>query len=178
MVGTRLPQRLPPGVARRASRQHAPAGLAHRSAHRRHGPRPDLPASHVDLALFVTGSLVRRLGRALRLGTGPQDAWDTRRWPVVAVVAVTLVLVLHRSGPASSRPAGRTAPGGTLAVALLLAAPLGFALCTAHVGTCHRLYGSPAGVVVFLGVAMAVQPGSAGRRSVQHRADARRPPPP
>ncbi|MFE6991362.1 YhjD/YihY/BrkB family envelope integrity protein, partial [Streptomyces pharetrae] len=63
---------------------------------------------------------------------------------------VTLVLVLYRSGPASSRPVGKMAPGGTLAVALLLAASLGFALYTAHVGTYHRLYGSLAGVVVFL----------------------------
>jgi len=100
--------------------------------------------------LFVTGSLVRRLGRALRLGTGPQDAWYTLRWPVVAVVAVALVLVLYRSGPASSRPVRRMAPGGALAVMLLLAASLGFAFYTSHVGTYHRLYGSLAGVVVFL----------------------------
>ncbi|CAM5417307.1 Putative ribonuclease BN family membrane protein OS=Streptomyces glaucescens OX=1907 GN=SGLAU_31180 PE=4 SV=1 [Streptomyces glaucescens] len=102
------------------------------------------------LALFLTGSLARRLGRALQLGTGPQDAWDTLRWPVVTVVAVTLVLVLYRSGPASSRPVGKMAPGGTLAVALLLAASLGFAVYTSQVGTYHRLYGSLAGVVVFL----------------------------
>ncbi|MFF9087821.1 YihY/virulence factor BrkB family protein [Streptomyces sp. NPDC014991] len=102
------------------------------------------------LALSLTGSLARRLGRALHLGTGPQDAWETLRWPVVAAVAVTLVLVLYRSGPASSRPVRRMAPGGTLAVVLLLAASLGFALYAAHVGTYHRLYGSLAGVVVFL----------------------------
>ncbi|MFI0229775.1 YihY/virulence factor BrkB family protein [Streptomyces sp. NPDC017086] len=102
------------------------------------------------LALFLTGGLARRLGRALQLGTGPQEVWDTLRWPVVAVVAVILVLVLYRSGPASSRPVKRMAAGGTLAVALLLTASLGFALYTAHVGTYHRLYGSLAGVVVFL----------------------------
>jgi membrane protein len=102
------------------------------------------------LALFLTGGLARRLGGALHLGTGPQDAWDTLRWPVVAVVAVALVLVLYRSGPASSRPVGRMAPGGAMAVVLLLAASLGFTLYTAHVGTYHRLYGSLAGAVVFL----------------------------
>jgi membrane protein len=42
------------------------------------------------------------------------------------------------------------APGGTLAVALLLAVSLGFAVYTSHVGTYNRLYGSLAGVVVFL----------------------------
>lgn len=102
------------------------------------------------LALFLTGGLARRLGRVMHLGTGPQDVWDILRWPVVALVAVALVLVLYRSGPASSRPVGRMAPGGTLAVTLLLAASLGFAFYTSHVGTYHRLYGSLAGVVVFL----------------------------
>ncbi|MFE0511053.1 YihY/virulence factor BrkB family protein [Streptomyces sp. NPDC058964] len=102
------------------------------------------------LALFLTGSLARRLGRALNLGTGPQAVWDALRWPVVAAVAVALVLVLYRSGPAPSRPVGKMAPGGTLAVVLLLAVSLGFAVYTSHASTYHRLYGSLAGVVVFL----------------------------
>jgi membrane protein len=69
---------------------------------------------------------------------------------VVAAVAVALVLVVYRSGPASSRAVGKMAPGGALAVVLLLAVSLGFAAYTSHVGTYHRLYGSLAGVVVFL----------------------------
>ncbi|MFR0355759.1 YihY/virulence factor BrkB family protein [Streptomyces sediminimaris] len=102
------------------------------------------------LTLFLTGSLARRLSRALDLGSGPQAAWDALRWPVVAVVAVAMVLVLYRSGPASSRPVRRMAPGGALAVVLLLAVSVGFAVYTSHIGTYHRLYGSLAGVVIFL----------------------------
>ncbi|MGY4983027.1 YihY/virulence factor BrkB family protein [Streptomyces sp. 900105755] len=102
------------------------------------------------LALFLTGALTRRLSRALHLGTGPQAAWDALRWPVMAAVAVVLVLILYRSGPEPSRPVGKMAPGGTLAVVLLLAVSLAFAVYTSHVGTYHRLYGSLAGVVVFL----------------------------
>ncbi|MFG2357439.1 YihY/virulence factor BrkB family protein [Streptomyces sp. NPDC048521] len=102
------------------------------------------------VALFLTGSLARRLGRVLNLGTGPQVAWNAVRWPLVAVIAVALVLVLYRSGPAPSRPVRRMAPGGALAVVLLLAVSFGFAVYTSHVTTYHRLYGSLAGVVVFL----------------------------
>ncbi|WP_371664536.1 YihY/virulence factor BrkB family protein [Streptomyces sp. NBC_00280] len=102
------------------------------------------------LALLLTGSLARRLSGALDLGTGLQSAWDTLRWSVIAVVAVTLVLVLYRSGPSLARPVSRMAPGGTLAVILLLAVSLGFALYTSHVSTYDRLYGSLAGIVVFL----------------------------
>ncbi|AGS72658.1 YihY/virulence factor BrkB family protein [Streptomyces collinus] len=102
------------------------------------------------IALFLTGALTRRLSRVLHLGTGPQAAWDALRWPVMAAVAVVLVLVLYRSGPVSSRPVGRMAPGGALAVLLLLAVSLGFTLYTSRVGAYDRLYGSLAGVVVFL----------------------------
>ncbi|MEW1773595.1 YihY/virulence factor BrkB family protein [Streptomyces sp. NPDC086777] len=102
------------------------------------------------IAMALSGSLARRLGRVLDLGTGPQGAWDTLRWPVVAVVAVVLVLVLYRSGPESTRAVRLMAPGGALAVVLVLTVSLGFTVYTSHVGTYHRLYGSLAGVVVFL----------------------------
>ncbi|MEU9444152.1 YihY/virulence factor BrkB family protein [Streptomyces sp. NPDC048304] len=102
------------------------------------------------LALLVSGSLARRLGRVLNLGTVPQTAWDTLRWPVLAAVAGALVLVLYRSGPACSRPVRKMAPGGGLAILLLLIVSLGFTVYASHVSTYYRLYGSLAGVVVFL----------------------------
>ncbi|MFF9813226.1 YihY/virulence factor BrkB family protein [Streptomyces sp. NPDC014006] len=102
------------------------------------------------LALLLTGSLARSLGRALDLGNVPETAWGALRWPLLTVVAVALVLVLYRSGPAASRPVRRMAPGGGLAVALLLVVSLGFTFYTNHVSTYHRLYGSLAGVIVFL----------------------------
>ncbi|MGW2651663.1 YihY/virulence factor BrkB family protein [Streptomyces sp. NPDC001393] len=102
------------------------------------------------LALLLSGSLVRRLGRALEMGSVPRAAWDTLRWPVLAVVAIVLVLVLYRSGPAPSRPLRKMAPGGGLAIVLLLSTSLGFTVYASHVSTYHRLYGSLAGVVVFL----------------------------
>ncbi|AOR36946.1 ribonuclease BN [Streptomyces fodineus] len=102
------------------------------------------------LALLLSSSLVRRLGRALEMGSLPQAAWDTLRWPVLALVAIALVLVLYRSGPAPSRPLRKMAPGGGLAFVLLLSTSLGFTAYASHVSTYHRLYGSLAGVVVFL----------------------------
>lgn len=102
------------------------------------------------LVLLLTGGLARRLGRAFDWGSVPESAWDALRWPVLTVVAIALVLVLYRSGPAASRPVRRMAPGGGLALVLLLAVSFGFAYYANHVSTYHRLYGSLAGVVVFL----------------------------
>ncbi|MGW7422065.1 YihY/virulence factor BrkB family protein [Streptomyces sp. NPDC054813] len=102
------------------------------------------------LALFLTGSLAGFLGRALDLGTGPQAAWHALRWPLVVAVAVVTVLVLYHSGPESSRPVAKMAPGGVLAVVLLLVVSLGCTVYTSHVGSYNRLYGSLGGVVIFL----------------------------
>ncbi|QHC33100.1 YihY/virulence factor BrkB family protein [Streptomyces sp. HF10] len=101
-------------------------------------------------ALLVSGGLARSVGRALDMGTVPQAAWDALRWPALAVVAVALVLVLYRSGPAPSRPLRRMAPGGGLAIVLVLSASFGFTVYASHANTYHRLYGSLAGVVIFL----------------------------
>ncbi|WP_432013297.1 YihY/virulence factor BrkB family protein [Streptomyces cucumeris] len=100
--------------------------------------------------LMLTGGLARRLGEVWGLGAAPLTAWAALRWPVLAAMAITLILVLYRSGPARSRPVRRMAPGGALAVVLLLAVSLGFSAYASHVPTYHRLYGPLAGMVVFL----------------------------
>ncbi|MEU6171878.1 YihY/virulence factor BrkB family protein [Streptantibioticus parmotrematis] len=102
------------------------------------------------VALLLTGGLARVLGRLLHIGQAPMAAWAALRWPAMLGIAVVLVLVLYRSGPRDSRPVRRMAPGGTLAVALLLVVSFGFSLYAAHVTTYHRLYGSLAGFVLFL----------------------------
>ncbi|GAA2155080.1 YihY/virulence factor BrkB family protein [Kitasatospora kazusensis] len=102
------------------------------------------------LALVFTGTLAREVGRLLEWGDAPLAVWYALRWPVLLIIAITLVLVLYRSGPAVSRPVRRMAPGGALAVGLWLASSAGFALYASQTGTYRRLYGSLAGLVVFL----------------------------
>lgn len=102
------------------------------------------------LALVLTGTLAAKLGRMLRIGSAPLTVWDALRWPVLLTLAITLVLVLYRSGPSWTRPIPLMAPGGILAVALSLASSAGFALYASHAATYGRLYGSLAGLAVFL----------------------------
>ncbi|WP_084531767.1 YihY/virulence factor BrkB family protein [Nocardia miyunensis] len=102
------------------------------------------------LALVLTGTLTAKLGRLLRIGSAPLTVWDALRWPVLLTLAITLVLVLYRSGPSWTRPIPLMAPGGILAVALSLASSAGFALYASHAATYGRLYGSLAGLAVFL----------------------------
>ncbi|MCX4820954.1 YihY/virulence factor BrkB family protein [Streptomyces sp. NBC_01142] len=102
------------------------------------------------LVLVLSGRLAESLGQALGVGGAAAAAWDVMKWPILLCLVATMVLVLFRSGPAQTRGVRRRALGGVLAVLLWLISSAGFALYTSHVGTYDRLYGSLAGVIVFL----------------------------
>ncbi|MFG2416988.1 YihY/virulence factor BrkB family protein [Streptomyces goshikiensis] len=134
--------------------------------HRLPDTRPPLRAAHilvltagVLLALLVagaaslvaTGPVARRLAAAAGYsGTDAMtDAMALLRWPVLLVIVTALILILYRTGPAEARGTRRGFPGGALAAFLWLGASALFTLYT-QFGTYSRLYGSLAGVVVFL----------------------------
>ncbi|WP_314171506.1 YihY/virulence factor BrkB family protein [Streptomyces winkii] len=100
--------------------------------------------------LVLSGEVARTAGGLLGMDDFAADAWNTTKWPLLLGLAAVLVLLVFRAGPAGTRGVRKRAPGGALAVLLWLASSSGFALYTSNVGTYHRLYGSLAGIVVFL----------------------------
>ncbi|MFF7295736.1 YhjD/YihY/BrkB family envelope integrity protein [Streptomyces sp. NPDC008265] len=130
--------------------------------HRVPDTRPPLRAAHT---LVMTAALLLVLlvaGAAGLVLSGPAARWAVRaagggsvhgitllRWPVLLMVVTLLVLVLFRTGPAQSRGTRRGLPGGVLAALLWLGASGLFTLYT-ELGTYGRLYGSLAGIVVFV----------------------------
>ncbi|WP_189600728.1 YihY/virulence factor BrkB family protein [Streptomyces lateritius] len=104
--------------------------------------------------VVVTEPLARLLGAWLRWDTasGPAwaSAWALVKWVGLVGLVTMLVLVLFRTGPASARARAHAVPGATLAVLLWLAGSAAFALYATSLGTYSRLYGSLAGVIVFL----------------------------
>ncbi|MET9319504.1 YihY/virulence factor BrkB family protein [Streptomyces sp. NPDC003038] len=130
--------------------------------HRLPDTRPPLRAAHmlvltagVLLALLVAGaaSLVATAPLARRLATAAgyegMDTMVVLRWPVLLVIVTSLILILFRTGPRQVRGTRRGLPGGALAAFLWLGASVLFTLYT-EFGTYSRLYGSLAGIVVFL----------------------------
>ncbi|MFD5620014.1 YihY/virulence factor BrkB family protein [Streptomyces yangpuensis] len=99
------------------------------------------------VGLVVSGPPARWFARVV--GGGGPEAVALLRWPVLLVVVTLLVLVLFRTGPAQSRGTRRGLPGGVLAALLWLAASGLFTLYT-QLDTYGRLYGSLAGIVVFV----------------------------
>nr|WP_227025610.1 YihY/virulence factor BrkB family protein [Streptomyces tsukubensis] len=98
--------------------------------------------------LVVTGPLAR--GISPEIGVSGADAWTILKWPLLLCVVTVLIFILFRSGPPAARGVRRGLPGGILAALLWLAASGGFALYATRFGSYSRLYGSLAGVVVFL----------------------------
>ena len=100
--------------------------------------------------LILTGEAAAALGRMLGMATAAGLVWSGLKWPLLLAIAAVLVLIVFRNGPPGTRSLRRALPGGILAVALWMLTSAGFAFYTSHAGTYNRLYGSLAGIVVFL----------------------------
>ncbi|PWI17817.1 ribonuclease BN [Streptomyces sp. Act143] len=103
-----------------------------------------------SLALLLTGPLAEGLGRLLGLGATAAWGWSVLRWPLLLCLVALLVLVVFHTGPAGARHRAHSLPGGILAAVLWLTVSTGFALYASTLSAYSRLYGSLAGVVVFL----------------------------
>ncbi|MFD8057892.1 YihY/virulence factor BrkB family protein [Streptomyces cyaneofuscatus] len=102
------------------------------------------------VALVLTGPLARWLGRRVGLPHEGQTVWAALKWPLLLCLVACLIMVLFSTGPRSARGIRRSLPGGVLAAFLWLTASALFALYATQVGSYSRLYGSLAGLVVFL----------------------------
>jgi membrane protein len=102
------------------------------------------------LVLLLTGPVAEAAGRALGVDGQVALAWNLLRWPLLMCLVALLVLVVFHTGPPPARRRRHSLPGGILASVLWLAVSAGFALYASVLGAYSRLYGSLAGLVVFL----------------------------
>ncbi|MCP2350330.1 membrane protein [Nonomuraea roseoviolacea subsp. carminata] len=103
------------------------------------------------IAVTLTGRLADVAGRALGLGGVVVTTWNIAKWPVLALIAAGLIMVLYWAAPNVRQPGVRwISPGGLLAVVLWVVVSAGFALYASHFGSYNKTYGTLAAVVVFL----------------------------
>ncbi|GAA2389874.1 ribonuclease [Catellatospora methionotrophica] len=105
----------------------------------------------VTVALVFTGPVAARTGEFLHLGTGVVRVWDIAKWPLVILVIALIFALLYWASPNARQGGWRwITPGSLLAVFIWLLASAGFALYAANFGSYNKIYGSLAGIIVFL----------------------------
>jgi membrane protein len=102
------------------------------------------------LIVVVTGSLARHIGSLLGVGSAAVTTWDIAKWPVLLIIFAVMLAVLYWASPNARHGLWRVAPGGLLAVVIWLIASGLFALYVANFGHYNKVYGSIAGVIIFL----------------------------
>ncbi|MFE0171064.1 YihY/virulence factor BrkB family protein [Streptomyces sp. NPDC059002] len=102
------------------------------------------------LLLVVSGSIAESVGRSFGFGDAGQTAWSVLRWPALVCLVALLVFVLFRNAPPAARGWRQILPGGVVAALLWLFSSGLFTVYASGFGTYGKLYGSLAGVVVFL----------------------------
>jgi membrane protein len=103
------------------------------------------------IAVVVTGPIAQQVGDVIGAGSAAVTAWDIAKWPVIAVVLITMFAILYWAAPNVKQPGfSWITPGGVLALVLWVLASAGFALYVSLFASYNKTYGSLAGVIVFL----------------------------
>jgi len=103
------------------------------------------------IALVLTGDLARAVGDEIGLGNTAVSAWSVLKWPVLLIVAMTIISGLYYTAPNVRQRGFRwITPGGVIAVVLWILVSAGFAIYVSHFGSYNKTYGSLGAVIVFL----------------------------
>jgi membrane protein len=95
------------------------------------------------LGVVATGSVARRIGDLIGLGSTGVLVWEIAKWPVIALLVSVAFALLYWVGPNVRQPGFKwLTPGGLLAVVLWVLASAGFALYVANFGSYNKTYGS------------------------------------
>jgi membrane protein len=100
--------------------------------------------------VVVTGGLARKVGDMLGLGSVAVTVWDIAKWPVLLIIIGLILAILFWASPNAKHGFQWVSPGGFLAVILWLIASALFALYVANFSHYNKIYGSLAGIIIFL----------------------------
>jgi membrane protein len=100
--------------------------------------------------VVATGGLAQKAGNALGLGSTAVTVWDIAKWPVLLIIIGLILALLFWASPNAKHGFQWVSPGGFIAVVLALIASALFALYVANFSHYNKIYGSLAGVIVFL----------------------------
>jgi membrane protein len=100
--------------------------------------------------VIVTGGLAQKVGNMLGVGSVVVTVWDIAKWPVLLIIIGLILAILFWASPNAKHGFQWVSPGGFIAVILWLIASALFALFVANFGHYNKIYGSLAGIIIFL----------------------------
>jgi membrane protein len=100
--------------------------------------------------VVVTGGLARHVGQVLGVGSTAVTVWDIAKWPVLFIFVCIMIAVLYWASPNARQGLRWISPGAVVAVAVWLVASGLFALYVANFAHYDKVYGSIAGIIIFL----------------------------
>lgn len=105
----------------------------------------------VATGLIVSGPVADAVGDRLHAGGLARTVWSVTKWPVLALVVMTLLFLMFWIAPNVQQPRFRwLTPGGALALLAWVLASFGFGLYVANFGSYDVTYGSLGAVIAFL----------------------------
>jgi membrane protein len=103
------------------------------------------------VAVVVSGPLAEKAGDLIGVGSTAVTVWNIAKWPVIAVIFMTMLALLYYAAPNVKHPRFRwVSPGSVAAVVLWLVASAAFAFYVANFGSYNKTYGTLGGVIIFL----------------------------
>ena len=110
-----------------------------------------LLAALVLIGLVVSGPAARAVGDAVGASSTVVLVWGIAKWPVMLAVVVLIVALLYYATPNIKQPKFKwISVGAVVAILVWVLASVAFGVYIAHFSHYDRVYGSLAGVVIFL----------------------------
>jgi membrane protein len=105
----------------------------------------------VALGITLTGPIVKAVAEPIGVGSTAITVWDIAKWPVLALVFVTMISLLYYASPnVKLRGFKWVTPGSLLALLVWVVASAAFAFYVANFGSYNKTYGTLGGLVVLL----------------------------
>lgn len=103
------------------------------------------------VGLVLTGPVVNAVAKPIGIGSTAVDVWNVAKWPVMALVFITMVSVLYYASPnAKLRGFRWVTPGSLVAIVIWAVASGIFALYVSNFGSYDKTYGTLGGLVALL----------------------------
>jgi membrane protein len=102
------------------------------------------------IGVVVSGGLAAQVGQLFGLSGTAVTVWDIAKWPVLLLVVSLILAILYWASPNVKQGFRWVTPGGLVAIVLWVPVSAVFAFYVANFAGYDKVYGSIAGVIIFL----------------------------